>query len=161
MPEVQTQPEKTTTPPAEPTRKRRWLPESRLLRWVVYVGLAIIGFNAVVFLVLLYFGTRPNLPYVDYFPEYRQLSVDAHARHGIAPAQPGQPDSWVILEGMRVRAEKIIESWKASEEDRRAAAEPRDSRVSICTRCATAFCVGRPRPEITPTHPPCATSSTD
>lgn len=124
MPEVQTHPEKTTTPPAEPTRTRRWLPESRLLRWLLYIGVAIIAFNVTAFLVLLYFGTRPNLPYVDHYPQYRQLSIDAHARHGIAPPEPGQPDAWVILEGIRSRAEPAISAWTDEEEKRRAATDP-------------------------------------
>jgi hypothetical protein len=131
--------ENTVAPQAAFTpTKSRWLPQSRLLRYLLYGGLAIIALNAVGFAVLLYFGTRPNLPYADYYPEFQRLSMEAHARHGIAPPQPGQPDAWVILEGVRSRTEKAIDPWIDAQEKRHMAADPPDfSPFSTTAWCST------------------------
>jgi hypothetical protein len=129
----------TNAPQPTPAPKQhRWLPQSRFLRVIVYSGLAIIALNAVAFAVVLYFGTRPNLPYTDYFPEFKKLSIEAHTRHAIAPAQTGQPDAWVILEGIRSRTERVIDAWTDEEEKRRAADDPPDfERIDISKLCRT------------------------
>lgn len=136
MPSDHSDPSPPPQSESQTPRKHRWLPRSRSLRIIVYVGIAFLALNAAGFAILLYFGTRPNLPYVDYYPEFRQLSIDAHARHGIAPSQPGQPDAWVILEGIQSRAKKTIEPWEAAEENRRAAANPPDfDRLDLYKMC--------------------------